>query len=113
MAGNRIGALKGAAKRWGVSLRVYLDRRARHLKPCTYCREWKHEDEYCSDESKWDGLAPACKPCHNKQRKHFYYKDVERSRARCREKDGRRREARIKAGRERRRRAKLTKEGGH
>lgn len=60
MAGSRLGALKTAARRAGVSLEEYAGALARGEKWCTACRWFHPREAFGPDRSRGDGLAAAC-----------------------------------------------------
>ena len=63
--GSKLGSLKTAAKRAGLTLLDYQQRRARGLKRCTACKRWKATSKYASDSTRSDKLNARCKTCFN------------------------------------------------
>lgn len=61
--GSRLGVMKIAAARVGMSLQEYQERLSRGLKRCWKCKEWKHTDDFTIDCSRGDGLSSACYDC--------------------------------------------------
>lgn len=59
--GSALGVAKGAARRLGISLEEYRDRRAQGLKWCTRCKEWRASVEFARDRTRTDGLKAACR----------------------------------------------------
>lgn len=57
------GADKVAARRLGVSVDEYRERRAAGEKHCVSCRGWRPRDAFGVDRSRFDGLAAACLEC--------------------------------------------------
>lgn len=62
--GSRIGTLKVAAERVGLSLDEYLDQIISGQKRCTRCKRWRHRMEFTVDSTRGDGLSPKCRECH-------------------------------------------------
>ena len=65
---TKTGAAKIAARKAGVSFRVYLRERALGRKRCCSCKTWKPEAEFGQNKARSDGLAVACKPCRKKKK---------------------------------------------
>ena len=63
MAQTHSGAMKCAAKRFGISYDEYLVKNAMGLKHCMSCRDWKQKERFDKDKSRGDGLASACIDC--------------------------------------------------
>ncbi|MES2247629.1 MAG: HNH endonuclease [Pseudomonadota bacterium] len=63
MAQTPEGALKIAAKKAGLELGEFLERRAAGLKRCTCCKEWKSIALFDADRSRHDGRTASCKTC--------------------------------------------------
>lgn len=61
--GSRIGVMKVAAGRIGVSVDTYLSNIALGLKWCMKCRSWSSRNNFCSDSTRGDGLSSTCKSC--------------------------------------------------
>lgn len=59
--GRVLGALKTAARKAGVTLDEYNQRRAGGEKWCNRCSAWHRFSEFGRDVSRWDGLDAACK----------------------------------------------------
>lgn len=72
MGTTKDGALKGAAKRIGISLEGYLSRIAAGLKHCTACRQWLKKEQFKADASRSDGLSSTCTPCRSAKHKKKY-----------------------------------------
>ncbi len=70
--GSRLGILKIAAKKCGLSLEQYQGRIAQGLKRCTFCEEWKAVDAFATDSSRWDGLTQGCTECRNSRARELY-----------------------------------------
>ena len=54
------------------------------MKQCAKCKQSKSLDQFGKRSAAKDGLHPYCKPCHRESSKQSYHKDIERSRARDR-----------------------------
>jgi hypothetical protein len=63
MAQTPEGAEKIAAKKAGVTVQEYRDRRAAGLKRCIKCKGWKPATEYNVDRSRYDGRTARCCAC--------------------------------------------------
>jgi 5-methylcytosine-specific restriction endonuclease McrA len=63
--GSRIGVLKIAARRLGVTPEEYQAKREAGFKWCVKCETWKPFAGFCADKSRGDGLASACRDCRN------------------------------------------------
>ena len=61
--GSKLGALKVAAKRIGISFEEYQDKLEAGLKWCAYCRSWKPREQFYPDRSRGDGLSARCIDC--------------------------------------------------
>lgn len=61
--GSREGAERTAARKVGVSLDEYQERRAAGLKWCFRCRSWKLREQFAIDRSRTDGLTAQCFDC--------------------------------------------------
>lgn len=61
--GSKLGALKTAAKRIGVSFEGYLANLASGLKWCTGCRQWKLRIQFGKNRAHADGLCSICSDC--------------------------------------------------
>jgi 5-methylcytosine-specific restriction endonuclease McrA len=59
---------KTAAKRLGIALEDYLQRKASGLKHCRRCREWRQVAMFGVDVSRGDGRASICGLCKRKPR---------------------------------------------
>lgn len=70
--GRKVGSLKTAAKRLGLSLPEYLERRNNGLKSCFLCRNWLPLALFNAEKSRTDGLHPKCKECQSKFSKSRY-----------------------------------------
>ena len=60
MSGTIIGAIRGAARRLGLSEADYREQLARGLKWCHGCRKWHQRVAFGSDRHRLDGLAAIC-----------------------------------------------------
>jgi len=68
--GSRLGVMKIAAGRLGLSLEEYRAKRKTGLKWCWKCRSWRPVSQFNVDRSRGDGLYAACVRCRRvKQRK--------------------------------------------
>ena len=63
---TKAGAVKIAAKRIGVPLKVYLSELAAGRKWCTKCKKWVDVADFGRDRSRPDGLQAVCKPCRKR-----------------------------------------------
>lgn len=63
---ERLREQRRAGSRGAVGVRSSRDGSA---KRCSACREWKHESEFYSDASRWDGCTARCRACHNTGRR--------------------------------------------
>lgn len=70
--GSKLGVMKIAAKRSGLTLAEYQARIARGLKRCTFCEEWKSKTLFATDSTRWDGLTQGCIECRNARSKELY-----------------------------------------
>ena len=70
--GSRLGILKIAAKKAGLTLDEYQRRTDAGLKRCTFCEEWKPLDKFAADASRWDGKTAGCVECRNGRAKEIY-----------------------------------------
>lgn len=61
--GSKLGAMKIAAKKAGVSLPEYLENIADGLKWCYSCREWLSKSQFGKDKHRGDKLAAICSTC--------------------------------------------------
>lgn len=61
--GSRIGGLKSAAGKLGLTLEEYQKRVASGLKRCWCCKQWKPVTEFSMDHSRSDGIAAKCYEC--------------------------------------------------
>lgn len=66
--GNRVGGIKIAANKAGLSFDEYLTRRDSGLKLCTRCREWLPISAFALDKSRIDGIVYVCKECRHYSR---------------------------------------------
>lgn len=58
--GSRVGVMKQAAQRVGVTVEEYERRVAAGLKWCTACKAWQPRSEFVVDRSRSDGLRARC-----------------------------------------------------
>ena len=65
--GSKIGVMKLAASRIGISFEAYVSKRDEGLKWCYRCKCWKSTDHFDFDRSRGDGFAAACIPCRRVQ----------------------------------------------
>jgi hypothetical protein len=70
--GSRLGVIKIAAKRAGLSLEEYQDRIDRGLKRCTFCEEWKLLELFDTDNSRGDGKTAGCSECRSERARAVY-----------------------------------------
>lgn len=70
--GSKLGVLKIAAKKVGLSLEQYQDRIRSGQKRCTFCEEWKDKQFFDKDTSRWDVLTAGCRECRNERAKAVY-----------------------------------------
>ncbi|NES68833.1 MAG: HNH endonuclease [Okeania sp. SIO2D1] len=68
MAQTKIGALRIAAQKIGVTLEEYIANKKVGLKWCTKCKQWKHIENFGKDKSRYDGLNSICKSCKNQRK---------------------------------------------
>lgn len=66
MAQTKEGAIKCAAKKAGITVEEYLRQIKAGLKKCTYCKDWKPNDSFSKDRSRYDGLKSKCRDCDYK-----------------------------------------------
>lgn len=70
--GSKLGVLKLAAKKCGISLEQYREKTAQNLKRCTFCEEWRPIDTFAADASRWDGRTQGCIECRNSRSRESY-----------------------------------------
>lgn len=63
MAQTRLGAIKLAAAKCGVSAVQYMTNCQAGLKWCYQCRTWKATNDFGVDNSRFDGRASRCHKC--------------------------------------------------
>lgn len=63
--GSKIGVLKIAAKRLGMTFEQYMARVENEEKHCGKCQEWKDLCFFHVDNSRGDGRASVCKKCRH------------------------------------------------
>lgn len=61
--GKVLGAYKSAAKKTGVTLEVWMTRRASGEKWCFRCRSWKKHEMFSIDRSRAGRKTSSCKAC--------------------------------------------------
>jgi len=61
--GSKVGAIKVAAGRLGVSVEEYTAHLESGLKWCHICKSWKPRASFNVDRSRGDGLSAKCQPC--------------------------------------------------
>lgn len=61
--GSRVGILKIAAGRIGISIGQYTANRTNGLKWCYKCKNWKPQAQFGIDKNRGDGLAAVCFTC--------------------------------------------------
>lgn len=66
--GSRLGVLKIAARRAGVSLEEYSAAIARGEKWCTGCRRFHPRTAFGPDRSRYDGLSASCAVARERRR---------------------------------------------
>lgn len=69
MGGSRLGALKAAARKAGVTLEEYSSALARGEKRCSACRAFHPRAAFGPDASRYDGLASSCITAVKRRRK--------------------------------------------
>jgi len=67
--GNKVGAIKIAAGKVGLTVDDYLSRVANGQKWCSNGRHWVSRSDFYSNRVKTDGLSPMCTPCRIAYRK--------------------------------------------
>jgi hypothetical protein len=72
MAQTKIGALKIAAMKIGVSIEDYSNQRSAGLKWCMRCRDWHSEDCFGRDQTRSDGLDASCRESRNRRSRELY-----------------------------------------
>lgn len=70
--GSRAGAETSAARKAGVSVQEYRERRSSGIKRCVSCREWKHVTAFGNDRSRGDGRAATCLRCRDRRYRKTY-----------------------------------------
>ena len=65
-SGKVLGAYKSAAKKTGVSLELWMARRASGDKWCFRCRTWKKHEMFSKDGSRGGRKTSSCKACSSK-----------------------------------------------
>lgn len=68
--GSKVGVLKIAAKRIGVSYDEYLEKINSGMKWCTSCKQFLPIDEFCKDSSQGDGHGTKCSQCRHSKAKY-------------------------------------------
>lgn len=63
--GSKIGSMKVAAKRIGISYEKYIQLIDSGYKWCTKCRSWKSVKEFGRDSTRSDGLDAKCFSCRS------------------------------------------------
>lgn len=61
--GRVLGGYKNAARRTGLSIKQWIERRQNGLRWCFRCRTWGPVEQFCIDKSRLGGRASSCKPC--------------------------------------------------
>lgn len=61
--GSRVGVLKIAAKRIGISFEEYMENLVAGLKWCTGCQGWRQRKKFWRNKAKSDGLGAYCSEC--------------------------------------------------
>jgi len=64
--GSKVGVLKIAAKRIGVSYEEYLEKLNSGMKWCTTCKQFLPIEEFCKDASQGDGHGTKCFQCRRR-----------------------------------------------
>jgi len=72
MSGTRQGALKGAARRIGISQLEYQSKIDAGQKRCSGCDTWRPISEFGKDSSRGDGLSTVCYSCRKKRYDETY-----------------------------------------
>ena len=70
--GSVMGALKGAAKRRGMSVEDYIDKLEEGEKWCTGCKAWHQYTEFKEDVTRSDGLSTVCASFNNARNRAKY-----------------------------------------
>ena len=70
--GRKLGVLKTAAKRAGVSLEEYLRRVNQGLKYCWWCKEWHDWSAFNVDRHRTDGLQAICRKAVSEKHRQTY-----------------------------------------
>ena len=63
MAQTKIGAIRCAAKKIGITFEEYMSNIEADLKWCTKCKEWRNIDNFIKDKSRYDGRKSICINC--------------------------------------------------
>jgi hypothetical protein len=61
--GSKVGVIKIAAWRVGLSLDAYRLRIAEGLKWCWKCKTWQPREAFACDKTRGDGLGARCRAC--------------------------------------------------
>jgi len=70
--GSRLGVLKGAAQKTGLSLDDYQAKVDAGEKWCTGCKDWHPKSEFSVDASRWDGRKSVCVERSNARHRQAY-----------------------------------------
>lgn len=65
--GSKLGALKVAAKRIGMSFEDYMAKQNAGLKRCMACKRWLPKDQFGKSRERGDGLETTCLDCITKR----------------------------------------------
>jgi len=95
--GRRLGAMKSAAAKIGISLDSYVERIADGEKWCTACSDWHQRGAFTADRTRWDGLAARCSEAANRHaRERYVPRPMPRGRFYVPGRDGDRKQARAR-----------------
>lgn len=63
ITGRRLGALKTAAARCGVTVELWLEHRRAGRRRCFRCQQWRLSEQFAVDRGRRGGHAGRCKEC--------------------------------------------------
>ena len=72
LIGRRLGAIKTAARRLGMSFDSYMAARRAGMKHCISCRQWLASESFCSDADRGDGKSAKCRSCSSSASRSGY-----------------------------------------
>jgi hypothetical protein len=73
LTGRLLGAAKSAAKKTGLTLDEWIERRNDGTKRCFRCKQWKQVEFFSSDTSRATGKSSSCKQCSSNASKRSIY----------------------------------------